>query len=758
MGKLNKSIIKVILFVFIYCFSSYAKILDTLVIQGLKWQPLSFVRNSIGLKEHSEFSLQDIQQAIKNLYKSGFFKNVDFYLINETDSSASLLCLITEYPTVEIIEFTGNKKFKQKDFEEKITIKKGMPCKDALVFENVQIIKKLYAEKGFLLADIQTEIIPTRIPGNVLVKFKINEGSKVVLKKIFFKGNKDIKEGKLKWVFKTKERQFFWGGDFDKEKMKKNLDSLIIFYNNQGYINAYVVKDSIWFENNNKELYLLIEINEGKKYYTGDFFFSGNKIMETSDLERLVLVKKGKPFIKSKFEETKEYIASFYREEGYLWVQVREQLNYRNDTIDVTFDITEGKAAIVRKIDVTGNLKTKEKVIRREMAVLPGEKYKQSYVMRSVRNIYQLNFFSNVKPDLKPNDDGTVDLEFNVQEKDNIGQLSLGASYSEVDGFMGTFTTSIPNFRGEGQKLDLSFEYGQRRQDVSLGFTEPWAFNTPTSLYGSIYYLKRSYYGDLTQYGFIGNVSRRLKWPDDYFSVSIGYELAWKEESDTQRTYFPSSASKLQPRGVSSKLSLSLNRDDTDMPKFPNQGSRFNISPEIAGLAGDYKYIKTQVNYDWYFPLFWKFVLCTRAKFGVFSFFPGSDTIKYSRYDAFRGGGSWITDGIIRGYDDMTFGGYYHPEKGLSLMAIGAEVRFPVLEQVLYLSVFGDIGNTWESISQINFLDVYPGAGFGIRIDIPMLGLLGFDLGYGFRNPQSFSHFDTRPNGWKFGFQLGRGF
>jgi outer membrane protein insertion porin family len=641
-------------------------------------------------------------------------------------------------------------------------MKKGMTCTDALIFDNAQIIKKLYGQKGYLLVDIKPEIMPTKIPGNVLVKMKINDGPKVVLKKIYFRGNTALKEGKLKWTFKTKERQFFWGGDFDQEQYKNNLDTLVFFYNDLGYIDAHIVKDSTWYGNNNKDLYLMVEVFEGKKYLTGDFFFSGNRVLETGALTSTILMKKGKPFQKSKFEETKEFVINSYREEGYLWVQVRDRQSFRGDTVDVTFDITEGKPAIVRKIDITGNLKTKEKVVRREMAIMPGQKYKQSLMMRSVRNIYQLNFFSNVKPDLRPNDDGTVDLEFSIQEKDNIGQLSLGASYSAAQGFMGTFTTSIPNFRGAGQKLDLNLDIGQYQQDVSIGFTEPWAFNTPTSLYGSLRYSRynynSSYYGAQTQYGFNGSASRRLKWPDDYFSASVGYELMWKEETDTERTYFPVSNAKLMPRGVNSKVSFSLWRDDTDMPKFPSEGSRFSLSPEIAGVGGNYQYIKTTVSYDWYFPLFWKFVLSTKTKFGLISPLPGTDMIKYSRYDAFTAGGSWITQGVVRGYDDMSICGYRNPERGISLLTLGAELRFPVIDQMLYLSGFGDLGNSWASISQVSLTDLYPGAGVGVRVDVPMLGLLGFDLGYGFKSLSDFGHFGAKPNGWKFGFQLGKGY
>ncbi len=731
---------------------------------GLSVQQPTLVRNSIGLREHADFTAQDIQQAVKSLYRLGYFKSVDFYVTKETDSSASLTLTLAEYPMVEAIELSGNKKLGKKDLEDKMTIKKGAAGSDALIFENVTIIRKLYEQKGYLLADITTESIPTKIPGNVLVKFKFNEGPKVVIKKISFTGNKAFKEGKLRWTFKTKERQFFWGGDFDEDQYHNNLDSLILFYNDQGYVDAHVVRDSMWYGLSKKDLYLSIELSEGRKYVAGDFFFTGNKVIETSTLTSVILMKKGKPFQKSKFDATKEFITNAYREQGYLWVQVRDKQSFRGDTVDVTFDITEGSPAIVRKIEITGNQKTKEKVIRRELAIMPGQKYKQSLMMRSVRDVNQLNFFSNVKPDLHPNDDGTVDLEFSVTEKENIGQLSLGASYSQVSGLMGTFTTSIPNFRGEGQQLDLNFEYGQYQRDVSVGFTEPWAFSTPTSLSGNVFLIWNDYqyasyaYGAQTQYGFSGSASRRLKWPDDYFSATAGYTFEWKEQRTDTSTTLYSNGVHLRSKGFQSKLSLTLRRDDTDMPQFPNEGSRLVINPEISGVGGDYKYLKTQLTYDWYFPLFWKFVLCTKSKFALISSIDGTGEMQMSRWDALSAGGSWLVDGIIRGYDQYTFGYVNNPQNGVALLTLSSELRFPILEQTLYLSMFGDAGNTWPGLQQVSLTDLYPGVGLGLRVQVPMLGLLGFDFGWGLRDPKSYQHFGTRINGFKFGFQMGKGF
>jgi outer membrane protein insertion porin family len=394
------------------------------------------------------------------------------------------------------------------------------------------------------------------------------------------------------------------------------------------------------------------------------------------------------------------------------------------------------------------------------MTIYPGQKYKQSLMMRSVRDIYQLNYFSNVKPDLSPNDDGTVDLNFDIVEKDNIGQFSLGAAYSQIEEFMGTMSLSIPNFRGVGEKLDLSLQIGKRRQLVALNFSEPWAFNSPTTLHGGISYDNIEYTsGDrTTEAGFDGGISRRLRWPDDYFSVGAYYSLKWKDDYDHNNTLFLNGIH-LQPRGLLSKLRFMVRRDDTDMPTFPNEGSIVSIEPEIAGIGGDYKFLKMLVGNDWYFPVFWKFVLGAHAKLGTIGKIPGADDIQISRWDVLSAGGVWYVDGQIRGYTDMSFGGRLHPELGKSMIVLSSELRFPILDQTLYLSAFADAGNTWASLQEMTFGDLYPGVGFGVRLLVPMLGLMGFDAGYGLRNPSNDNRFDVKPRPQvEFHFQMGKGF
>ncbi len=745
------------------CVGSNARVLDTLVIEGLSINSDNAIRHSTGLYTGRDFSAADLQDAIRRLNELQLLRKIDFYLLAETDTSASLKLKVEEFPICESVEYHGNKKIKKKDLEEKATIKKGQILTDAAVFDEKRQILEMHAEKGYNLAEVTPEKIPTKIPGNVILKFTIKEGPKVRIKSIVFHGNKEVKTSKLERKFKTKESRWWRSGEFKRDLYREHLDSLILFYNDLGYLDAAIVSDSVRFADTKKDLLIDITIDEGKKYYAGNFYFKGNNIIPTDSLNTKIALKYGKPFQKTRFELSKYMVENTYREEGYLWVQVTDERTYRKDTIDVTFDIYEGRSAIVRKVDVKGNTKTMEKVVRREIDLLPGKKYKQSLMMRSRQKIMALNFFSDVKPDLIPNDDGTIDLAFDITEKDNIGQLQIGAAYSGYNGFIGTFSTSIPNFRGAGQELRVNVEYGQRHQDFSVSFTEPWAFDRPISLTGSVFYRDNSYYQIYAskQWGFIvGSGLSKMSWPDDHFQLNGSYQFSYEEG---YRDGYENPAFNLDVRrkGFLSRLSFTLTRYDLDMPMFPTEGSRLTLSPQIAGLGGNYRYLKGIVGYEHYFPLPFKLVFGTRSKFGQISPL-GNETV-ISRYDLFKLGGVYYADADLRGYNDVEFGGLSsgrdagHPENGLSMFATTLELRYPLLDQQLYLGVFANGGNTWSGFSKVNPFDLYKSIGAGIRINIPMLGLMGVDFGYGLDDPTP-DGFDSKPYGWKIDFMMNRGF
>ncbi len=736
------------------------KRLDTLDIEGLVVSKPAIVRNASGLKQGQVFSAADVQEAVRSLYRLGLFRSIDIFVTEETESSASLLLRVEEFPVCEELSFAGTKKLKAKDLEETVSIRTGRVLTDQSLRDNIDAVRQKYADEGYLQAEVEAEVRESKVPGNVTLKFRIKEGPKVRIKSITFAGNEAFKPIRLKRKFKTKEDRWWRSGKYEETSYREHVDSLLIYYYNHGYLDAQVVRDSMWYAPNKRDIHIVLELDEGKRYYTGEFFFEGNRVVATDSLQEKVALKRGKPFEKDKFDMTKYYVEDAYREEGYLWVQVKDERTFREDTIDVTMRIAEGRAAIVNKIDVEGNIKTREKVVRRHIVLNPGQKYRQSLMARSVREIMQLNYFNNVTPDLRPNDDGTIDLVFKVEEKDNIGQLSIGAAYSERDRFVGTFATSIPNFRGSGQELNLNVEYGKYRQDYSIGFKEPWAFDRPISVSASVYYnysKYASYAGSSESYGFRVGGGRRLKWPDDYWRADGMYLFSWTRESRTAQYDTADVPIKVPHEGFMSRLSFTLYRNDFDYPQFPTRGSSFYLTPEIAGLGGKYQYLKTTLGYDWYFPLLWKFVFGLRSKFGLVSKLPWSDELVISRWDLYNAGGVY-SDGTIRGYPEYTFGGRSDPSEGITMLVMTAMLQFPVMDRQLYLSIFGDIGNTWSSVSKIDPADMYKGVGFGVRLMIPMLGLLGFDFAWKLDDPDRTDFKNDPGDRFELHFLLNRGF
>jgi len=728
-----------------------AKALDAVRIEGLLVAKPETVTEAILLREGQEFTPADLQESIRRLHKLGLFRKIDFLVDGETDSTVSLLLALEEFPIVDKIEFEGNRKIKRKELEEKNVLHIHQPLSDAQLHRSRHTIMDMYADKGYLLAEVDAQVIPTSVPGNAIVKYTITEGPRVRVRSISFSGNENVRRRWLARRFRTKENRWWRSGDFNEELYRAHLDTLVMHYNDLGFLDAAIERDSVWHSEDRRDIFIDITISEGRRYYAGDVAFAGNRIIEADTLQTRVALTRGRPFRKSQFEMTRYLIETAYREEGYLWVRVDDRRSYRGenaDTVDLLFEISEGRPAIIRKIDVRGNNKTWEKVIRREILLVPGQRYRQSLMASSQQNIFRLNYFTNVVPDIRPNDDGTIDIVFDIVERDNIGQLTVGAAYSDQDKLTGTFSTAMPNLLGRGQELKLDVQYGAYRQLGMVSFTEPWAFDTPLWLTGTMFWDRQIYsyagssneYDTTTSKGFRVGVGRsRLSWPDNKFRFQAIYQLSWE---NTNRPSVPLGDLHIVESGVMSRLRLNIERYDLDMPLFPNEGSRLTITPEVAGLGGDFKYLKGTASYENYFRLPLKLVFGSTVKMGAITKLGGGITI--SGNDLFTGGGAY-GDAVIRGYPDWAFGGYRyrHLGDGISMFAVNLALSYPVMDQQIYLGLFADMGNTWTTISGIDLSDLYRGIGGGLRINLPMIGVMGVDVGYGldpldrsgFKNP-----------------------
>jgi outer membrane protein insertion porin family len=460
-----------------------------------------------------------------------------------------------------------------------------------------------------------------------------------------------------------------------------------------------------------------------------------------------------------------------YREDGYLFAQFDEERTFENDSIvNLAYKMNEGLPAQIHKVHVRGNTKTNEKVIRREVRLYPGDTYRQSALERSFRDIMQLNYFDMVVPDIKVVGEQEVDLDFAVQEKQaGTGQFSLGVSYSESDGFVGTASISIPNCcMGDGQQAALNLEYGADKKSATISFTEPWFLDKPITVGASLSY---SWWNmedyddhDITRYG--GNIfaGKRLKWPDDYFYGQIGYGWLMNDQGPNIDNSY------VVYTGIESAFNFRIQRDDKNLPQFPTEGSRYVLDVQWADkiFGSDFEFVKADLSIKWWFPLFRdRLTIALTNEYGVIF----GDKLQHRTL--YKMGGVLGYDGMLRGYSSGSIG---QSRLGRSYQYIGAELQLGLVPQTFYLlPFFFDAGNVFgeridknarvdkpkkNPLSEWDPTKLKKDIGFGFRVVVPMLGIIGFDFAWPLDPGESYSNGTQLPSvgDMEFNFVIGQSF
>jgi len=714
-----------------------SRITDMLV-KGNTYADSALIVNTAGVHMGDEIDHETIQQVIRRLYALGLFSDVQVEA-NQTETGWQLVLVVEEFPALEKLVVIGQDKVKQEEIDEIIGLEEGQIVSPAAIKQTSKKIKDLYESKGYLLTTLETQVTDGQQKGRVILTYTIQEGFKVQVKKIEIEGNVSFRDGKIKKVMDTKENRWWRGGKFEREKYKEDKRKILDFYTNEGYIDAVIVSDSLWYGPSRKNLFIRLTIAEGERYQVGEITLKGNKLFSEDELRKGFAFQDGDKYSQQKYDETLANMYTVYQEQGYLYTQILDRKVPMGSMVNIDFEIIEGDPARVHKIFIVGNTKTKEKVIRRELVIKPGQIFKRSTFLRSHREVYYLNFFGNVVPDYHTLPDGDIDLIFRVEEKPT-GEAQMGIGYSERDKLVGTIGLGIPNLFGNGQRLDFNWDFGKVRQNVRLGFTEPWFFDTPTSAGFDIYQSSRrwtNYYTELRKGGDL-RIGRRLKWPDDYFRIYWKYRLENVKYTDFSSTYNPPEAYNLRlvkwPQRTSS-TTLTLIRDSRDLPQFATMGSVNSLSLEFAGgiLGGDVNYQKYIYDSAWYFENFWKFTMMLKTRVGVVGTYTSSQRVPFS--ERFMPGGTSY-DGMIRGYNERSVGPVEGSTKigGETMLIFTLEYQFPVVQQQIYALLFADAGNAWKNLAETDITDLKRSAGVGVRIVAPMLGVIGFDIAYGFDN------------------------
>jgi outer membrane protein insertion porin family len=541
------------------------------------------------------------------------------------------------------------------------------------------------------------------------------------------------------------------------EKDEKRLTRLIL--ENQYPVMAY---DNI---NTSSKVKLYVKMQEGRRYYAGLVTFIGNEVLSDAMLYSQVALDSGDIFDYQKYEATKMGMMSLYREDGYLFAQLNPEESYRDSIVNVSFNIVEGLPANIHKVFIRGNTKTKDKVIRREIKLFPGDTYRQSLMERSFRDIMQLNYFDNVLPDIKVVGEQDVDLVFDVVEREaGTGTFSAGMAYSARDGLVGTLGLAIPNCcMGDGQEATVNVEYGKLRENYAIGFSEPWFMDWPIRVGGSVnytWYAGQNGQEDVTRKGFNTYLGKRLTWPDDYFYTQVGYGLQINDQGVD-----PNPGSLIRRSGTESSVTYSLIRDDKNLPIFPTEGSRYSVT--FQKVFWDFNFLKTDLSIKWWFPIIGDLALRIENETGFIT----GDEIQYRTL--YQMGGILGYQGKLRGYSPGSIG---LRRMGRSYYNFTSELTYPIAENRFYLLGFFDAGNVFGPVYDLNEFQepnrIQPweemnlnvlkkDLGFGFRVIVPMLGIIGFDFGWPLDPAESWITGEDELNpsyDMEFHFVIGQGF
>ncbi len=710
-------------------------------------------------------STRRLRNGVRALWNLGLFSTLEVRSEPEGDGQR-LTVAVAENPRVTSLEFVGNKKIGTEDLKGKVDLRAGQILSRRRLHEGCEAVEKAYRDDGYAMARCVPEV-KEEPPGQAAVTLRVEEGPRVKIAALSFSGNKAFNDDALRGAAKLKPNSLFRRKRYTAEAAREDQIRLEEYYKNRGYRDAVVRTLDPEFLEEGRKVVLRYEIEEGPYYLFGDRTWSGNTVVPTEKLEAAAAFAIGEPFSQEALDRTTAEAYSLYTEKGYLLeISVQPTIQTRGDTIDVAYEIREGSPSKVHEIEIRGNRRTKEKVIRREMTLYPGDLLRRSALLRSQRDIFALGFFEDVQLDYQPTGEGTdVDLVFVVKEK-STGSASGGVGYSSETGLTGFVQLGHPNIFGNGQSVSLSVERGGRRENYEISFNDPWVFGTPTAFGFDIFNTRRT--RDLyteTRKG--GGISFGRPWfyrYPDYTRVYLGYSMEdYKfsdfdpslEETDSASDGVPLADRLRESSGLISSTYLSFVRNSTDNPFDPTLGARTTLRLELAGgiLSGDQHYFKPSIDHRIYFQPVWRPSLMLRWRLGWLV--PLGDGNGVPSTETFRLGGTRPFE-YLRGYDDY----YVVPEEnvrgtgsgqvrfpgGRAMFGFTAELVLPIVSPLKTL-LFYDAADVWNRPGEMSFNGLKEGLGVGLRFEIPMLGQVGFDYAYG-----------TAVKDWRFHFIIGSAF
>ncbi len=753
-----------------------------LVIADIQVSGIEFIQKEVlislsGLKVGNRISIpgDEVTNLLKKFWKQGLFADAKITATRIRNDSVWLDIYLTEQPRMSRLVLDGIGKSESQDIREKINLRNGQQVTADIIDNTKRIIREHFIEKGFLNTDVAITLEDDTLRVNMVqMHVQIDKNERVKIDEIYFVGNDNFKERLLRRKMKETKKvnlNIFKASKLVSKNFKDDKRKLVEFYNENGYRDAKVLSDSVApSPRKEKRLDLYISIEEGRRYYFGDITWIGNTKYPSELLDAVLGIQKGDVFDQTVLDERltmdDDAVSGVYLDNGYLFFSLTPvEVSVEDDTIDFEMRIYEGEIATINKVIISGNDRTNEHVVRRELRTLPGDKFSKQELIRTVRELANLGHFDpeQIEPVPIPNQsDGTVDIEYKLVER--------ATDQLEVSGGYGAGMLPVPS--GDGQTFSIRAQTnGRVYQSYNFSFVEPWfGGKKPNSFSVSGYYSKMNkntwaiYRGvkakDIPDqyYSVLGasvGLGRRLTWPDDFFTLYNAFSYQRYKVKDYPGLF-------LVDNGYFNNFSFTttLGRNSQTQIIYPRGGSNLSMSLQITPPYSlfngrNYVDVPNEVRYkwveyhrwmfkaDWYHALIGDLVLMTRFHWGYLGHY--NDDIGPSPFESFDLGGDGMSGYNLYGREIIAQRGY--PNRSLTptnedgnksgnvYTKYTLELRYPVSlnpSATIYGLVFAEAGNAWLRLDEFNPFVVKRALGVGVRAFLPMFGLLGIDWGYGF--------------------------
>jgi len=735
-----------------------AKKVVAVEVRGNKIVSTNTILSKIQTKQGLPLKQQTVNEDIKRLYATGFFDDVKLE-VEELPEGYKLIAEVDEKPIIKEIVLEGAASFKEDKLRKTLGVMEGQILDRKAVKKGEEEIRKLYANKGYRFVDLQVLVNVDPQTKESVITIKINEGKQYKITKISFEGNKAFKAKQLRKYMKTREKIWFLFGTFKEGEFEKDLEKISFFYQKEGYLDVKVAPDFTYDKDKNT-IQILIKVEEGPHYVTGEVKFKGNTLFPESELWQQLEMLPGLTYSQYYIAQDVEKIRQFYSQEGYIEARVVPdvKLDRANSKVDITYEIQEGDLYFVEKVQIRGNTKTRDKVIRRELRIRPGERFDGKKIEKSKERLENLNYFEEITYDTEPTDAGSnrKDLIFRVKEK-RTGELSFGGGVSSVDTFMGFAEISQrnfdilnwPRFTGGGQSLSLRGQIGTVHQEYDLSFVEPYLFNKPiswgTNLFATSQDNQDTLFGE-KRIGASTTISRLFK---DVLRLGTGYTLE-RVKLDNVADGAPISVTEFEGPDWLSRLRAFTTFDNRDNVFNPTKGRVINLGGDLVGsfLGGDQDFYVLRTGYTEYLTFHKKHQLEFQARLSTSDAF--GSTSMTPAYDRFFAGGL----GTIRGFGYRRVGPHSNGEAigGQTMAIVNLDYTFPLPYLDAFRGVvFTDAGNVSPDSYNIDFGNFAASVGPGIKVKTP-IGPLAFYYGYPVVNA------DEQNKHGRFEFSLSRSF